>query len=155
MDNRFAEFVESLQPSFQRLAAMSPVKVESLPKAMPKAGIYLFSENERHLYVGRSNRIRQRLQEHCRPSATHNSAPFAFRLARRSTGRTAATYKSDGSRKELEEDPQFKEAFAQAKQRVRRMDVRYVEERNPLKQALLEIYAAVALDTPHNDFDTH
>ena len=35
------------------------------------------------------------------------------------------------------------------------MDIRFVEERNPLIQALLEIYAAVELQTPYNDFDTH
>jgi hypothetical protein len=35
------------------------------------------------------------------------------------------------------------------------MDVRYVEEIDPLKQALLEIYAAVSCGAKHNDFDTH
>lgn len=30
-----------------------------------------------------------------------------------------------------------------------------VEERDQLRQALLEIYVAVALETPFNDFDTH
>jgi hypothetical protein len=35
------------------------------------------------------------------------------------------------------------------------MDVRFVEEPDPICQALLEIYSAVALQTPYNDFDTH
>jgi hypothetical protein len=35
------------------------------------------------------------------------------------------------------------------------MDIRFVEENDPLRQALLEIYAAVALCTPYNDFETH
>lgn len=52
-------------------------------------------------------------------------------------------------------DPEFVEAFVDAKQRISRMDVRYVEETHPLRQALLEMYVAVALNTPYNDFDTH
>ena len=35
------------------------------------------------------------------------------------------------------------------------MQVRYVQEADPLRQALLEIYAAVVLATPYNDFNTH
>jgi hypothetical protein len=42
-----------------------------------------------------------------------------------------------------------------AKQRVRAMNIRFVEEAVPLRQALLEIYVAVALQTPCNDFDTY
>jgi hypothetical protein len=34
-------------------------------------------------------------------------------------------------------------------------DIRYVEEAEPNRQALLEIYVAVALDTPFNDFKNH
>jgi hypothetical protein len=35
------------------------------------------------------------------------------------------------------------------------MGYRYVEEPNPTRQALLEMYCAIALGTPYNDFDTH
>jgi len=35
------------------------------------------------------------------------------------------------------------------------MVVRWVQESDPVKQALLEIYVAVVLQTPYNDFDTH
>ncbi len=35
------------------------------------------------------------------------------------------------------------------------MDIRYVEETDPIKQALLEIYTATALRTPYNDFENH
>jgi hypothetical protein len=35
------------------------------------------------------------------------------------------------------------------------MDIRFVEEADPLRQTLLEVYVAVALQTPHNGFDTH
>ena len=155
MDKRFRDCVELLHPLFQQLMRMEPVKVGGLPHNMPTAGIYLFSEKEKHLYVGRSNRMRARLQEHCRPSSTHNSAPFAFTLARKSTGQRQASYMKAGSRSELEKIPEFRQAFDRTKARVRRMDIRYVGEADPTRQALLEMYVAIALGTPHNDFDTH
>ncbi len=155
MDDRFRVYVESLEPSCRRLVAMVPVRVTSLPPTLPEAGIYLFSEGEEHLYVGRSNRLRGRLQEHARPSSTHNSAPFAFRLAREEVGMTKASYVPKGSRADLESREDFRAAFAEAKERIRRMDVRFVEEQEPIRQALLEMYAAVCLQTPYNDFDTH
>lgn len=157
MDERFIAHVESLRPSFQRLIAMTPVTYSTLPRQMPKRGIYLFSENERHLYIGRSNHIRKRLGRHCRPSAHANMASFAFQLAREATNRRVASYQrgSGGTRKELMADPVFAKAFAGAKTGIRTLQIRFVEEADPTRQALLEIYAAVVLGTPYNDFDTH
>ena len=82
-------------------------------------------------------------------------AAFAFRLARETTGRIQATYRTEGSRKDLMKDPVFVRAFDNAKARIRTMEVRFVEETHPLRQCLLEVYVAVALDTPYNDFDNH
>ena len=42
-----------------------------------------------------------------------------------------------------------------AKARIRNMQVRYVHEPDPLRQAPLEIYVAVATQARYNDFDTH
>ena len=155
MHKVFKEYIDSLEPSFQKLVHMRSVSVESLPKEMPKSGIYLFSESSKNLYVGRTNTIRKRLQSHCRPSSGHNSATFAFRLARQITGRTQATYSVKGSRQDLERDPEFSDVFIAQKQRIRRMDVQFVSEPDPMRQALLEMYVAVSLGTPHNDFDNY
>jgi len=35
------------------------------------------------------------------------------------------------------------------------MDLRYVEESDPVRQTLLEVYIAVVLKTPYNDFNNH
>ena len=35
------------------------------------------------------------------------------------------------------------------------MDIRFVEETDAVRQALLEIYVALALETTFNDFDNH
>lgn len=155
MDETFREYVESLHPSFERLMRMEAVKISALPKRLPQKCIYLFSETDKHLYVGRTRRFRNRLRQHSIPAAKHNQAVFAFKLARQATGHIDASYSPEGSRVALAADPAFAAAFAHAKARIREMDLRFVEENDPLRQALLEIYAAVVLKTPHNEFDTH
>ncbi len=119
-------------------------------------GVYLFSEGDQHLYIGRSNNLRQRYRQHSTPGSQHNQAVFAFKLARVATGRIKPAYVSgNDSRKGLLENAEFMEAFKQAKRRVRRMDYRFVEEADQTRQALLEIYCAVVLGCLYNDFDTH
>jgi hypothetical protein len=49
----------------------------------------------------------------------------------------------------------FRPAFLQAKERVSKMDVRFVEEADPLRQALFEMYVSIALPTQHNSFENH
>lgn len=155
MNPHFREVIETLHPALESLLAMPPVTTLTLPRRMPESGIYLFTERGSHLYVGRSNRLRSRIRNHGGPSAGENVASFAFRIARTDTGNITASYQVHGSRKDLLMDPTFLAAFNTAKTRVQRMEVRFVEERNQLKQAVLEIYAAVALGTTFNDFDTH
>lgn len=156
MDARFASVIGLLHDSFERLIATAPVSFDRLPRIMPEQGVYLFSENGRHLYAGRSNRLRRRFGQHCRASSQHNQAVFAFRLAREATGRIVPAYvPGAGSRASLPLDEAFNEAFTHAKVRVRAMDLRFVEETDQTRQALLELYCAIALQCPYNDFDTH
>lgn len=155
MNEHFQTVIQSLDPSFQRLIAQPPVTALTLPLSMPKSGIYLFSEAGLPLYVGRSRNIRGRIGRHTRPGATHRMASFAFRLAREITGNLAATYKKEGSRIDLMESAEFRQAFDEAKKRIRSMDLRFVEESDPVRQAVLEIYVSVSLQTRYNDFDTH
>jgi len=123
---------------------------------MPRAGVYLFTENGRHLYVGRSNDLRGRHGRHCRPGATARQAAFAFLLAREFTGFMKASYKAgENSRAGLMKKRDFVAAFNAAKERIKRMEYRYVEENDQTRQALLEIYCSVVLATPYNSFKTH
>ena len=155
MHDAFRQYAESMQPSFKRLTGMEPVTIVKVPKNAPSECIYLFSEGAQHLHVGRTRHLRQRLRQHSIPAAQHNQAVFAFRLAREMTNRLTATYSTEGSRVALSADVEFAAAFLEAKRRIRDMQLRYVEERDPLRQALLEIYVAVVLKTPYNDFNTH
>jgi predicted GIY-YIG superfamily endonuclease len=134
---------------------MPPVKIGDLRRPLPDKCVYLFSEKGTALYVGRTHHFRQRMRQHSIDAAQHNQAVFAFRLARTETGKIVASYSPAGSRAALLAEPEFAEAFLRAKVRNRNMELRYVEEIDPLRQALLEIYVAVVLHTPHNDFETH
>jgi len=153
MNPQFAALIESLNLKFELLMSMVPVTVDTARKDTPKGGIYLFSSAGSHLYVGRTKRsIRDRLKDHV---STADDCPFAWHLARDATNNTVASYKSEGPRKHLLSQSIFRKAYESAKQDIRKMEVRYVGEPEPLKQALLEIYVAVATETKHNDFDTH
>jgi hypothetical protein len=144
-----------LAPKLDRLLAMPPLTNGALPQDVPLSGVYLFTEGGKHLYVGRSNRLHGRYGRHCGPGATPRQATFAFQLARDKTGRREASYRVEGSRSWLIEQPDFRAAFEQAKARISAMEYRYVEEDCQSHQALLAIYCAVALATPYNDFDTY
>ena len=125
MHQQFALFVEGLHPSFERLVEMDPCSNGSLPTAMPASGVYLFSEGERHLYVGRSRNIRRRYRLHTRPSAPHNQAGFAFLLAKEELSIGEPSYKADElSRKGLSKNADFMRAFQEEKKRVKEREFR-------------------------------
>ena len=155
MHETFQKHVESLPVALGKLLAMSPLTCSTLTGDMPGRGVYVFSEAQASLYVGRSNRMRERVRNHGSKCATYQQAAFAFKLAREATGHPKATYTSTGSRRELMLDPQFVAAFSAAKIRIGAMQVRFVEEVDPVRQCLLEIYVATSLGTRYNDFDNH
>lgn len=124
----------------------------------PQRGIYAFYENGRPIYVGRTNRMKQRILDHGRPSSAHNSASFAFLLAieqAREQGIDCAAR----SRNELEQDPKFAPLFSAAKERVSRMGIRVVAIDDAVEQTLFEVYAALQLGTMrpggYNNFENH
>jgi hypothetical protein len=153
MNARFRELISDLDPKLQSLLAMPPVTVDTTPADSPVGGVYLFSKGGEYLYAGRTKkRIRDRLKAHV---GTAKDCPFAWHLARLATNQRVASYRPLGSRRELLERPAFKKAYEDAKGRIRLMEVRYVAESDPFRQALLEIYVAVATNAKYNDFNTH
>ena len=126
---------------------------------LPEQGIYVFYLGDKPMYVGRTDRMRQRLLEHSRPSSTHNAATLAFTMA--SILSASQGLDIDGlSRDELQRDPEFKKWFDATKARVHSMSIRVVEVTNPIEQAVFEVYAALELGTTRqhggfNDFANH
>jgi len=121
---------------------------------LPQKGVYVFYEGEKPMYVGRTNSMSRRLQRHGNPSSGHNSATFAFNIAKRQAIKRRMNVRMSRSR--LEVAPAFTELYLKAKKRVARMPVRVIEINDAIVQTLFEVYAAMSLDTrEYNDFDTH
>lgn len=153
INSDFIQIVKGVEEKASILLGSPKYHMDALPQEMPVKGVYLFSENGCALYVGRTNNLRKRLQYHTRNS--HQQATFAFLLAREQTGNIKATYQKKGSRGDLLSQPAFRLAFDGARERIKRIDVQFIEESNSIRQALLEICTALRAKAKYNDFDNH
>jgi hypothetical protein len=146
----FQQAVEALHAKFEHLIGAAPY---AEGQSLPRQGVYFFSENGAPFYVGRSNNIPQRRRQHTQQSSQTNQAALAMLIAREETKRAVDYHK--GARARLLADHIFMDAFRRAKERVQKMEFRAVAESDQTRQTLLEIYCAITLKTPHNDFGTH
>lgn len=129
---------------------------------VPDRGIYVFYNGDNPIYVGRTNGMRRRLQEHGRPSSGHNSATLAFAMASLIAADRGVDSIGALSRDKLQSDPEFKKWFDATKEMVSKMGIRVVEVNDPIEQAVFEVYAALKLGTIRgrgqvgfNDFENH
>jgi hypothetical protein len=151
---RFGELAARLPDLLDDLMACEPLGMDGSP--LPNlAGVYLFSQGPKALYIGQTRKLRQRMRNHRGATSTHNQASFAFLLARAMIVERDPAFDLDRPRAVLAADPVFAPVFAEARDAVRAMTLRFVKVDDPVLRTLLEVYAAVALDTEHNDFDTH
>ncbi len=151
----FFDEIEGLDASLRKLLMCEPIRFSDCSKRLPLSVVYLFSFNDRPIYVGRSNKFRQRLGNHCRPSSRSNQASLAFRLACTKLDHRPERYrKGQGADYSLRTVAGLADEFERQKQQLSTMDIRFVEEERQERQALLEIYCALALGVPH-DFGTH
>ena len=152
MNAKFEEIINQLSDLMQQLVD-SPLRQRNSLGDIPNKGIYVFYENEEPIYVGRSNRMKDRIQEHGRKSSYHNSATFAFILAKEIANEQGIDIKI--KRKALESDSTFADIFFKQKERVSKMNVRVIEIDDPIIQTIFEVYVSMELNTEYNDFDTH
>lgn len=150
----FDAVVDQLPDFLDQLLAAPAASVSEHPEIPNVPGIYLFSEDDQPIYVGQSRKLKQRLGKHTNPSGKHNSASFAFLIAR--TEAEKAGIDTAQFRKQLERDQQFIEHFTAAKLRVSEMDVRWIELEGEIARTIFEVYASLALDTlVFNSWETH
>lgn len=159
----FADIAKNKMPEYLKgLKACKPFTPDKLCnlrrdgkplKPLPEAkGVYCFYEDDKPLYVGRTRNIRKRVLQHRRLSGRHNSAAFAFNIAKKEFEKNHPC--KDLSRAELSKNPIFDDIFTEAKKRVRKMSVRFVKIKDPIEQTVFEVYAHMELGTPFNDFRT-
>lgn len=156
-DRKFKKLIEGFDQKLKELLLQQPIysakDIKNEDKDKKISGVYLFSEGNRHLYVERSRNIRRRYSGHTYKNPS--SASFAVLLARQKTGKKASYDSGSDSLKNLMQNRTFKKAFDKGRERIKKMDFRYIKEQNANRQALLEIYCAVVLETRYNKFRTH
>jgi predicted GIY-YIG superfamily endonuclease len=152
MKGKFKEIVSKF-PGWLYMLQKSPSLSRDQLRNVPDRGIYVFyDEKDQPLYVGRSDRMRKRLLAHSRPSSGHESATFAFILAKEQLINPEIGTKS---RKALQSEEEFLKKYLETKIDVSKMRVRVIEIIEPTEQALFEIYAALELNTPYNVWENH
>jgi predicted GIY-YIG superfamily endonuclease len=151
MNTAFEAHVRRVPALYTTLIAqpLLNVRVNELGK---QPGIYILFDDAEPVHVGRTRNIRQRLRAHCTPK--HNSASFAFKRARRELGQ-ATTYSRATSRSALQSDAVFGPCFRKHVDAVAQMKLRFLEVSDPIDQYFLELYAALELGLPTDEFDTH
>ncbi|KAF5419035.1 MAG: GIY-YIG catalytic domain-containing protein [Candidatus Methanocomedens sp.] len=152
MNAKFEDIINQFSDLMQQLAN-SPLRQRNSLGDIPNKGIYVFYENNKPIYVGRSNRMKDRIQEHGRKSSYHNSATFAFILAKEIANEQGIDINKN--RDALESDSTFRNIFLEQKERVSIMNVRVIEINGPITQTIFEVYVSMELNTEYNDFDTH
>ncbi|MGR9210320.1 GIY-YIG nuclease family protein [Rhizobium leguminosarum] len=155
MDMRFREYVDALHPKYIALMNMAPILGGNLPDHIKGSGVYIFTEDGVNQYVGRTRNVQQRYKQHIGQKTTQNNAPFAFKLARVAAGIPRPTYKSDEfTRARLMLNEKFVAEFRAATERIKAMEFRFVNEEDPTRQCLLEVYVSVVAGSTCNDFAT-
>ena len=118
---------------------------------VPRNGVYVFYENGKPLYVGRSNSLAVRIEGHGAANGTQYGATFAFKLLKEKVGG-----KNSQGMTSKEMQVAFKDEYERQRARVRKMDVRVVQVTDQVEQTIFEIYAILALTTTpkYNEFRT-
>lgn len=151
---QFNEMIQTLPVLLSKLQSSPTIDRENL-QGIPICGIYVFYENQEPIYVGRSDRLKQRLLEHGQPSSVPNSATFAFNLAK-DKAETKGFDNPVFTRATVQIIPEHRDLFLEAKRRVAAMKLRVVEVVGSVDQTVFEVYAALALKTTrYNSFENH
>jgi len=155
MDERFKKLADRMPLLLQSLLEQPLIARDDIGVIqVPEKGVYVFFENNKPIYVGRSNRLKKRIKEHSQISSDQYSATLAFRIAKQNT---LILQKKGGKQtnEQLMKNSVFREKFEAAKDRIARTRIRFIEVEDQVEQAMFEIYAALVLDTELNDFSTH
>lgn len=151
-DGRLEHILGQMEALLEKLKSACPEKATT-PTDLPDRGVYAFYNEGKPLYVGRSNRLRQRVAEHGQPGAGYNKATFAYRLLAKKRGFSMGHDKDNPRRKVAEK---YASEFREQKKCVRNMCVHAVEICDDRVAYFFEAYAIIALcTTTYNKFEPH
>ena len=134
----------------EKLKASTAYCGETLHSLHIHSGAYVFYKGSKPMYVGivgphSKQDIRRRIQQH--RTGVARAAPLPSRMTIEDLQLGPMTLKKLTQGYEAE--------FREKQRLVRNMEVRAVEINCCVTLAAFEIYAAVTLETPYNDFCTH
>jgi len=139
----FEDLIAGMEPLLFRLWE-TPAAPRADHHDVPRSpGVYLFSRDDRPLYIGQSANLRQALAEQCRPSSGHTKATFAFAVARRAAAGEGVDV--DGPPARLATSDEFVPYFAKAKQAVAALPVRYLTVDSVDERGVFEVYGRLVL----------
>lgn len=151
-NEKFDRIVAKMPILLRLLESQSPIGIDNIRiTQVPQKGVYIFFEGNKPIYVGRSNRLKERLKEHSQRSSDRYSATLAFRIAKQNTS-ALRTKERKQTNAQLMENRDFVEEFEAAKDRIARARIRFIEIEDQIEQAMFEIYASLTLDTELNVF---
>ena len=144
------EIHPQMKPLLEKLKKSTAYREETLYNLDIHSGAYVFYEDGEPMYVGIVGRhskgdVRGRIQQH--RSGSPNQAPLASRMTIEDLRLGSMTLN------QLKRD--YTSEFKEKQKLVRNMEVRAVEIKCCVTLAAFEIYAAMTLETPYNDFCTH
>jgi len=153
---QISEFEKGLCDFFdKKLSELSNSEYLTMEQLPTKAGIYvIFETAEKPIYVGRTDNVRVRIQEHTRPSSGTGSATFAYKLAKREFFQK---YPKTKLNKEHEKAPEFVKIFLEKKIFLKTCSIKFIDIENDILQTMFEPYAAYMLGTypENNTFENH
>ena len=152
MNERFKKLTDRMPLRLLSLLEQPLIAIDDIGiTQVPQKGVYVFFEGNNPIYVGRSNRLKNRLKEHSQRSSGRYSATLAFRIAKQNT----STLQKKQTNEQLMKNRDFVEEFEAAKDRIARTKIRFIGIEDQIEQAMFEIYVHLALGTELNDFSTH
>jgi predicted GIY-YIG superfamily endonuclease len=120
MNERFKELVDRMPLLLRLLLEQPPTARDDIGIIqVPQKGVYVLFENNKPIYVGRSNRLKQRIKEHSQTSSDQYSATLALRIAKQNF----LDIQGRGRRQtneQLMKNNDFVKEFSAAKERISR-----------------------------------
>lgn len=141
------------------LVQQSPFPLAARRTLTQIPAIYVFYDRQIPVHVGRCGKLRDRMNGQC--SGSVYSSSFAFKKTRERVAEKTndksylrATYKSQGSRKDLFNRPYFREEFDKVIEWLRDIHLRYIQVDDDVDQYLLELVVANELHVSMDEFRT-
>lgn len=151
-ESEFHSAVGRMPELFALLMSSEPQQMMARPSWKSLHAIYVFyNADGQPCHTGRTRNLQARIRSHTANS--HHAASLAFKNARHVLNRPR-TYRPEGSRAKLMEDPVFRSEFDRQRGAISQMTIRYVEIKCPIEQYLFEIYVALRLETSLTEFST-